>query len=176
MRPRFTAGTLPWDTRDLVIGTSRTKYLQDRDVGATVHSYRGATLADLFAVVGQYPPLNLNTVTLVAGFNDHRLDSIHFVICYQALLELICYKFQPHHIIAPKVIPSTNNPRINKKLYFHNCALFNLFERYSPAASLFSPHFSLPKYFFCNDGIHFSFKGNNMFSKMLNNLISYFSV
>ena len=116
MKARFRAGTIPWDAQALVIGTSRTKYIKDRDVGAAVHSYRGANLIDLFKVVEQYPPLNLNTVTLIAGFNDHRIYSSHFVICYQALIQLIVYKFQPKVIIAPKVIDSTNNPVINKHI------------------------------------------------------------
>ena len=101
MKARFRAGTIPWDAQALVIGTSRTKYIKDSDVGAAVHSYRGANLIDLFHVVEQYPTLNLNTVTLIAGFNDHRIYSSHFVICYQALIQLIIYKFQPNAIIAP---------------------------------------------------------------------------
>ena len=125
MQARFRADTSPWDAQALVIGTSRTKYIKDSDVGAAVHSYRGANLIDLFHVVEQYPPLNLNTVTLIAGFNDHRIYSSHFVICYQALIQLIIYKFQPNAIIAPHVIGSTYNAIINKHIYSHNCALYN---------------------------------------------------
>ena len=175
MKARFRAGTIPWDAQALVIGTSRTKYIKDRDVGAAVHSYRGANLIDLFKVVEQYPPLNLNTVTLIAGFNDHRIYSSHFVICYQALIQLIVYKFQPKVIIAPKVIDSTNNPVINKSIYFHNCALYNFFQSFSCPSSIFSPFLRLDKHLLCRDGIHFSFKGNNVFSKILSNFISYFS-
>ena len=65
MRQRFTAGTLPRDINALVIGTSRTKYVNEESVGATVHSYRGANLADLVYVVSQYPPLNIHTVTFI---------------------------------------------------------------------------------------------------------------
>ena len=42
------AQILPWNAKDLLIGTSRTKYIEDSAVGETIHSYRGANLIDLF--------------------------------------------------------------------------------------------------------------------------------
>ena len=89
---QFAVQMLPWNAQDLVNGTSRTKYFEDIAVGATIHPYRGDNLTDLFKAVNQYPPLNLRSVCIVAGFNDHHYCS-HFIKCYRILLDIIYYKF-----------------------------------------------------------------------------------
>ena len=175
MRHRFIAGTLPWDINALVIGTSRTKYVNEESVGATVHSYRGANLADLTNVVSQYPPLNIHTVTLIAGFNDHRVPSENFIFCYRALLDLIKYKFQPRILIAPKIIATSNNSSINQKIHSLNWALYNFFNSYIKEPLIISPFFNLNKSHFCQDGIHFSYSGNRAFSSLLNNFMNNFN-
>ena len=176
MRARFTPPDIPWDAQNLVIGTSRTKHLRGQDVGATVHSYRGAKIQDLFEVVLQYPPLDLHSVTLIGGFNDHSTQSAYFLIIYQALIDLIKYKFKPRVILAPKIIECCHNNVINKKLYSLNLSLFNFINNYSYIHNYYplivSPYFMLNKKFFCFDGVHFSRFGNMMFSKMLNTFIS----
>ena len=57
--------------RKLLRGTSRTKYCGPKDFEATVHSYRDAKLADLFATISRFPWQILNCVTIVAGFNEN---------------------------------------------------------------------------------------------------------
>ena len=69
----FQARSIPEFSQKLIIGTSRTKYIKPALVKSTIHSYRGATLHDLFETVLQYRPKRLNTVTIVAGYNDNRL-------------------------------------------------------------------------------------------------------
>ena len=44
---RFDAYPLPSSCSDLVLGTSRTKYIDEGQVKGCVHSYRGAKLLDL---------------------------------------------------------------------------------------------------------------------------------
>ena len=68
---RFDANPLPSSCSDLVLGTSRTKYIDEGQVQGCVHSYRGAKLLDLCDLINQNPN-ELNTVVVIAGFNDHR--------------------------------------------------------------------------------------------------------
>ena len=77
---RFAAQTLPRNAQDLVFGASRTQYIEDSAVGAFINSYRGANIIDLFNVVNQYPPLNLGSVLIVAGFNDHHYSCSQVMI------------------------------------------------------------------------------------------------
>ena len=101
MSQRFSAEILPSQAESLVIGTSsRTKYIQSADVNSAVHSNRGATMTDLIDGMRQYLPLNLTTVTLLAGFNDHRSNWREFIHDFTAI---ISYKFAPSTIIAPKI-------------------------------------------------------------------------
>ena len=69
---RFDAYPLPSSCSDLVLGTSRTKYIDKGQVKACVHSYRGAKLLDLCDVINKYPDQKLNIVVVITGFNDHR--------------------------------------------------------------------------------------------------------
>ena len=171
MRPRFTAPLLPWDVKNLVLGTSRTKYIKGSDIGATIHSFCGANIRDLIDVVQQYYPLNIRSVTLNFGFNDLSTDNFHFIECYRLLIELIRYKFNPSVLIAPKIIPSTNNRLINHKLYLKNCATYKLLHHCFP--HVISPSFNLSPFMFCRDGVQFSYIGNRVFSSIFHSLIVF---
>ena len=57
----FDANPLPSSCSDLVLGTSRTKYIDEGQVQGSVHSYRGAKMLDLCDVINQYPNQKLNT-------------------------------------------------------------------------------------------------------------------
>ena len=170
----FRAGTLPWDEKKLVIGTSRTKYLKEKAVGATIHSYRGATVGELALVVAQYPPLDLQTVVLVAGFNDHRTSPAHFRESYRILIDLISYKFKPNTIVAPKIIPPLLDNLIARKLYFLNLEVFNLYANFRPGPYIVSPVLCISPKMYCRDGVHFSRIGNLIFSSILNNFFNMF--
>ena len=137
---QFAAQILPWNAQDLVFGTSRTKYIEGSAVGATIHSYRGANLIDLFNVVNQYPPLNLRSVCIVAGFNDHHYSCSHFIECYRVLLDIICCKFQPRIVVSPKIIATSNNKLVNRKIYFMNLALHRFLHFYA-VPLIVSPYF-----------------------------------
>ena len=169
---QFAAQILPWNAQDLVIGTSRTKYIEGSAVGATIHSYRGANLIDLFNVVNQYPPLNLRSVCIVAGFNDHHYSCSHFIECYRVLLDIICYKFQPRIVVSPKINATSNNKLVNRKIYFMNLALHRFLHFYA-VPLIVSPYFFFSRSAFCRDGIHFSFYGNHLFTLYLHNVISF---
>ena len=69
--PRFQARLIPDFSQNLIIGTSRTKYIKPALVKSTIHSYRSATLQYLYKTVLQYRPKRLNTVTIIARFNDN---------------------------------------------------------------------------------------------------------
>ena len=69
---RFDANALPSSCSDLVLGTSRTKCIDEGQIHGCVHSYRGAKLLHLCDVINQYPNQKLNTVVVIAGCNNHR--------------------------------------------------------------------------------------------------------
>ena len=92
---RFQPRQLHWRSQRLVIGTSRTKYINPRNVNASVHSYRGARLAELRQLVCEYKPKKLDTVVLVAGFNDNRSSPRKFYDDWKLLIEEIYRKFSP---------------------------------------------------------------------------------
>ena len=123
--PKYRPKWLPKWSRKLVIGTSWTKYCSPKDVGATVHSYRGAKLADLAAIFSRYPSQKLNCVTIVAGFNDNSSTVSDFAYDWRFLRKLINHKFNPNVLIVPKTILSANNHFLNRKLG----ALYNSFFR-----------------------------------------------
>ena len=56
------ANPQPSSCSDLVLGTSRTKYIDEGQVQGCVHSDRGAKLLDLYDVINQYPNQMLNTL------------------------------------------------------------------------------------------------------------------
>ena len=176
--PRFQARRIPEFSQKLVIGTSRTKYIKPALVKSTIHSYRGATLHDLFETVLQYRPKRLNTVTIVAGYNDYRLHPQELEQQWKNLINLVTNKFQPKTLIIPKTIQISNNSEVNRKIYIHNHVLFNLINRFvHPHTLIVSPNLNLnlTPQMFCRDGIHFSFYGNDFFTNFLANLIYKFS-
>ena len=106
---RFDAYPLPSSCSDLVLGTFRTKYIDDGKIKGCVHSYRGAKLLDLCDVINKYPDQKLNTVVVIAGFNDHRSSIKTFIEHWKFLIQLIIVKFSPNNLIVPKVIPTSCN-------------------------------------------------------------------
>ena len=164
---RFSARYLNPRATNLVIGTSRTKYIRSGQVGATIHSYRGATLSELCNLVTQYPQQQLNRVVIIAGFNDHRDSAVNFIDNWKFLVHLICIKFNPSVLIIPKTIATSNNICVNKKLYQLNFALYNFFN--SLNLKIISPNFNLDfdAKIFSRDGIHFSRFGNFIFTQIL---------
>ena len=101
---RFSPRRLKPNTSNLVIGTSRTKYIQSRQVGAAVHSYRGAKLLELCSLIEKYPCQKLNRVVVVAGFNDHRDTTANFILGWNYQIQLLGLKLNPTILIIPKTI------------------------------------------------------------------------
>ena len=162
---RFQPRHLNERTTNLVIGTSGTKYIKSKKVGAAVRSYRGASLLELCNLVEQYPYRQINTLTIVAGFNDHRDSASSFVDNWKFLIQLVYLKFNPSNLIIPKTIGTYNNHFINRKiekLNLHNllCSL-NL-----PIISLYLNR-DFDEAIFNRDGIHFSRIGNFTFTRIL---------
>ena len=160
--PKYRPKWPPKWSRTLVIGTSRTKYWSPKDVGATVHSYRGAKLADLAATVSRFRSQKLNCVTLVAGFNDYSSKVSDFANDWRFLINLLIHKFNPNVLIIPKTIFSANNHFINRKLGALNNSLFRLINTfYHSRIRIISPnvYVNFSANMFCKDGIHFSFYG-----------------
>ena len=165
---RFRTKRIPEFSRKLVIGTSRTKYIDPRTVGSSIHSFRGATLIDLHETLKYYELKKIESVTVIAGFNDHRANRHEIVYRWQKLIELIVEKFNPKSLIIPKTIGTAQNSSINNKINMFNSVLFNLVANfYHPYVRIFSPLLNLPLNFFCRDGVHFSFHGNKVFSMLL---------
>ena len=79
-------------------------------------------------VINQYPNQMLNTVVLIAGFNDHRSSIEIFIEHWKSLIQLIIVKFSPNNLIVPKVIPTSCNSLINKKISALNYAFYNYFD------------------------------------------------
>ena len=172
----FDANHLPSSCSYLVLGTSRTKYIDEGQVQSCVHNYRGAKLLDLCDVINQYPNQKLNTVVVIAGFNDHR-SKIEIVIeHWKILIQLIIAKFSPNNLIVPKVIPTSCNHLINKKISALNYALYNYIESF--ALNLFIVSLSLRNVLepnlSCKDTVHFSFHGNHVSTIIMFNIIHYF--
>ena len=162
----------------LVIGTSKTKYCTPKDVRATVHSYRGAKLADLASTVSRYPSQRLNCVTIVAGFSDNSSTVSDFAIDWRFLINLIIYKFNPNVLIILKTILSANNNFINRKFDALNNFLFcpiNTF--YHSRIQNISPNLNVNfcANMICKDCIHFCFYGKKIFSLMLAQLTYIYS-
>ena len=162
----------------MIIRTSRTKYCSPKDVGATVHSYRGAKLADLAATVSRYPSQKLNCVTIVAGFNDNSSTVSDFANDWRFLINLIIHKFNPNVLFITKTILSANNHFINRKLGALNNSLFRLVNTfYHSRIRIISPNLNVnfSANMFCKDGIHFSFYGNKIFRLLLAQLTRIYS-
>ena len=141
---RFQARRIPEFSQKLVIGTSRTKYIKPALVKSTIHSYRAATLRDLFETVLQYRPKRLNTVTIVAGYNGNRLHPQDLEQQWKNLINLVTNTFQPKTLIIPKTIQNCKNFEVNRKIYIHNHVLFILINRFvHPHTLIVSPNLNL---------------------------------
>ena len=176
--PQFQGRRIPEFSQKLVIGTLRTKYINSALVKSTIHSYRCATLRDLFETVLQYRPKRLNTLTIVTGYNDNRLHPQELEQQWKTLINLVTNKFQPKTLIIPKTIQNCKNSEVNRKIYIHNNVLFNLINRFVHSHTFnVSPNLNLnlTPQLFCCDGIHFSFYGDDFFTNFLANLIYKFS-
>ena len=171
---RFEPGQLSQRTTNLVIRTSRTKYIRSKDIGAAVHSYRGDSLLELCNLIQQYPQRKINTLIIVAGFNDHR-DAATFTDNWKFLIQLVYLKFQPRNLIIPKTIATSNNQTVNRKIDQLNFALYNLL--CSLNLPILSPHFNrdFDHKIFARDGIHFSRFGNLVFSRILKFYFNHFT-
>ena len=152
---RFEPRRLSTRSTNLVIGTSRTKYIQSKQVGAAIHSYRGATLSELCTIIEKYPQQKLNTFVIIAGFNDHRTSPRTFADLWKYLIQLAFWKFRPTTTVIPKTIATSNNPKLNKKIRSLNFASFNLLNSLNPP--ILSPNFNndFDSKIICRDGIHF---------------------
>ena len=141
-------------TTDLIFGTSRTKYIKPSNVGAAVHSHRGANLLDLCSLIERYPVQNLNTVIIIAGYNDYRDPPKRFVCNWKYLIQLVHWKFQPNQLIIPKTISNYEDSSISKKIRHLKIALFKLLE--SIDLPIISPNLNrdFDPSIFCHDGIH----------------------
>ena len=138
--PKYRPKWLPKRSRKLVIGTSRNKYCSPKDVRATVHSYRGAKLADLAATVSRYTSQKLNCVAIIAGFNDNSSTVSNFANDWRFLISLIFHRFNPNELIIHKTILSANNYFTNRKLGALNNSLFRLINTFTTQESkLFPP-------------------------------------
>ena len=128
-------------------------------------------------VINQYPNQKLNTVVVIAGFNDHRSSIEIFIEHWKFLIELIIVNFSPINLIVPKVIPTNCNCLINKIISALIYAFYNFID--ACALKLFivvSPSFRnvLEPNLFSKGTVHFSFHGNHVFTIILFNIIQYF--
>ena len=119
----FDANPLPSSCSYFVLGTSRTNYIDEGQVLCFVHSYRGAKLLDLCDVINHHPNEKLNTVLVIAGCNHHRSSVKNIIELWKFLIPLIIGKFSPNKLMITKVIPTSCNRLINKKISVLNYAL-----------------------------------------------------
>ena len=172
---RFDDNPLPSSCSDFVLGTYRTKYKYEGQVQGFVHFYRGAKLLDLCDVVNQHPNQKMNTIVVIAGFNDHRSSIETFIEHWKFLIQLIIVNFSPNNLFVPNVIPTSCNRPTNKKISALNYALYNYTD--SCAFKLFivlsSSRNVLEPKLFCKDPLHLSFPGNHVFNIILFNIIQY---
>ena len=149
-------------------GRSRTMYLYPRTVQSSVHSYRSATLKELFKLISQYTSQKLKSFLITAGFNDNRSNPQDFAIDWQCHLDII-YMFNSSTVIVPKTILSFNQPHTNKKLNAVNSALLFLLFNFYPCVITLSFD-KIYEFTFFRD-VHFSYYGNQSFASSLE---SYF--
>ena len=178
----FTPRSLPTHTKHLIIGTSsRVRDLYARRVAfnCVVHTYGGATLEDLAAVIDKYDPKQLSSVTLVGGFNDasSTADDSTFKTLWEKVTNSIVTKFSPKSVIIPDTIPSTkkaHSARIEMiqtslQSFFMENKLLGSSKLYNPRLN---PIFHITddfvgSAFFMRDGIHLSAIGTNLLTSFL---------
>ena len=141
-QPRFRPKRIPDFSRKLVIGTSRTKYIDPRTVGSSIHSFRGATLVDLYNTLKHYDSKQLESVTVIAGFNDHQANRHEIVYRWQKLIELIVEKFNPKRLIIPKTIGIAQNSHIKTKSTCLTVCFLTSLQIFTTLMFVFSPPFS----------------------------------
>ena len=170
---RFDANPIPSSCSDLFLGTSRTKYIDEGQVQGFVHSYRGAKLLDLCDVINQYQNKKLNTVVVIARFNDNRSNIESVIEHWKFLIQRIIVNFSPKNSVVPKVIPVSCNRLIIKKISALNYALYNFIN--SCALKLFIVPTSFRNVakpnLFCKDTVHFFF---HVFTIILFNIVQNF--
>ena len=169
---QFAAQILPRNAKELVIGTSRTTYIEDLTVGATMHSYCGANPIDLFIVFKQYPALNLRSVCIVTGISDHHYSCSPFIECYRILLDIISYNFWLVIVVLPKMNATSINELLNRKIYYMNLTLHRFLQFYT-IPLIISPFFFFRKSPFCQESIHFFFYVKHLFSLYLHRVILF---
>ena len=114
---RFKSKKAPRYSQKLLLGTSRTKYINPSQVKSTVHLYRGATLIDIYKAVGKYAEKKLKSVTIIAGFNDHRSPPNVVINAWKYSLNCIFQKIKPDVLILPKTIISADKHHVNQKFF-----------------------------------------------------------
>ena len=114
---RFEPRKLNPRTTNLVIGTSRTKHIKTN---------RGENMSELSHIIERYPHQQLNTFTVIAGFNDHRKSPALFVENWKHNFQLIYWKLNPSTVIIPKTIATANDSITNRRIYWLNFALYKL--------------------------------------------------
>ena len=155
-RPKW----VPKWIKKLLIETSRTKYCSPKDVGATVHSHRGAKLADLAATVSRYISQKLNCFTIVAGFKDKSSTVSDFANAWKFFIKLIIHRCNPNVLNIPKPSSLQTITYNIKNLGALRNSLFRLLIKFYNSRIRLVSH-NLNNNFnakmFCKDGIHFSF-------------------
>ena len=102
-------------------------------------------MVDLYNTLKHYDSKQLESVTVIAGFNDHQANRHEIVYRWQKLIELIVEKFNPKSLIIPKTIGAVQNIHINNKIHMFNSVLFNLVANFHhPYVRIFSPFFVYP--------------------------------
>ena len=172
---RFQPSQLSQRTTNLVIGTSRTKYINSKEVGAAVHSYRDATLLELCNIVERYPNQKINTLILEAGISASRDAVNSFEENWKFSFQLVYSKFNPSQLITPKTIATSNNQLFNRKINKLIFAFYNLLT--SLNLPIVSPQLNrdFDHKIFSSDGIQFSRFGNFVFTQILKFYINLFS-
>ena len=120
---QFDANPLPSSCSYFVLGTSRTKSIDDEQVLGCVHSYRGAKLLDLCDVINHHSNQKLKKVVVIAGFIHNRSSIDNFIEFSKFLIQHIIVKFSPNKLIVPKVIPTSCSRLINMNITDLNYAL-----------------------------------------------------
>ena len=167
---RFFPKPIPNWQKNLVIGTSRIKHLKSNWVGATVHSYRGATIDELADVISRYQKKKLSQVIIIGGFNDHHQPNVQMK--WDQLIRAAKERFSPSTLIVPQTISTTDDEiarsikTINEKLC--NAISENHCDVFSPDINAILVHNG--KFFgniFTADGIHLSYHGNRLLTALL---------
>ena len=150
--------------------------MNEGQVHGCVHSYRGAKLLDLCDVINQYPNQKLNSVVVIGGFKDHRSSIETFIEHWKFLIQLIIVKISPNNLTVPKVLPTSCNRLINKKIDAFNYSLCNYNDSCALELLIVSSSFRnvLELNLFCKDTVYFSFHGNHVFTNGLFNIIQHF--